>query len=149
MVKNRPTLKLNLSGEALLKLQAKLPKPYVKPSPKDVFKDKKEGKKKKENPAPTSAKRKKLDSKLDINQFFGILTSLQVRRPRCFPPKDKPALPLAIGLHKDIAKEFDILVKKAFYFCRMYCGSKRYKAAVKKRGVPRYNLKGKKVGKVE
>ena len=172
MTDKKPTLKLKLSGEALLKLQAKIPKPRPQePKRAEIFIGK-DGKvsdnnalnraqakkeavvKAKEKTitkalAPKTEEAKYLESRLDLKQYFNILKALQKGNSKTFPPKEKPARALAIGIHKDIAKVFKISIKKAFYFCRMYCGTKRYKEAISQSGVPRYNLKGKKVGKVD
>lgn len=165
----KPTLKLKLSGEALLRLQAKIPKP-VAPKREEIkigkggkvsannalnkYQVKKEAEAKAKEEArlkalkPKTEKEKFLESPLDVNQYFVLLKQLQKSNYRAFPPKDKPAKPLAIGIHKDIAKVFGIPNKKAFYFCRMYCGTKRYKEACVK-GAIRRNLKGKNAGLVD
>jgi len=171
MTEQKPTLKLKLSGEALLRLQAKIPKPKP-PEPKrsDIFvgkggkvsannalnkaQAKREAEAKAKEEArlkalqPKTEKEKFLESPLDINQYFILLKQLQKSNYRAFPRKDKPAKPLAIGIHKDIAKVFGISNKKAFYFCRMYCGTKRYKNACVK-GAIRRTLKGKNAGTVD
>jgi predicted nucleotidyltransferase len=158
MTEQKPKLKLKLSGEAMLKLQARIPKP---PAPKikahEVFTVSKAPKTPK---APKFKKKvKQKDNKkeqvnltegsLNVKQYFFILKSLQKTHKIAFPPKTKPAVPLAIGIHKEIAKLFNISIKKAFYFCRMYCGTKRYKEAVSKSGIPRMNLAGKKAGSTD
>lgn len=171
MTEQKPTLKLKLSGEALLKLQAKIPKPKP-PEPKrsEIFvgkggkvsannalnkaqakrdaaaREKEEARLKELE--PKTEQEKFLESPLDVNQYFILLKQLQKSNYRAFPPKDKPAKPLAIGIHKDIAKIFGISNKKAFYFCRMYCGTKRYKEACVK-GAIRRTIKGKNAGLVE
>jgi hypothetical protein len=146
MTEQKPTLKLKLSGESLLKVQAKLHSlPKFKPKDHDSL-GKKKSKKKEQKPVSTK-KQKILESSLTQQQFYSILESLRKTSPKAFPARNKPLVPLAIGIHKDIAKRFNIATRKAFYFCRMYCGTKSYKMACEKNGTPRVNLKGKRVGK--
>lgn len=171
MTEQKPTLKLKLSGEALLKLQARIPKPKP-PEPKrsEIFvgkggkvsannalnkaQAKREAEAREKEEARLKALKPKtdyeqfLETPLTVTQYFKILLQLQKSNYRAFPRKDKPAKPLAIGIHKDIAKVFGIPNKKAFYFCRMYCGTKRYKDACVK-GAIRRTLKGKNAGLVD
>ena len=148
MVKNRPTLKLNLSGEALLVLQAKLhsivmPKAIMAKdiAVKDLAKEKVREEKKQ--------KQKVLKANLTEKQFYCMLESLRKTHKKTFPAKGEPLVPLAIGIHKEIAKHFNISTKKAFYFCRMYCGTKHYKMTCEKHGASRLNLKGEQTGKID
>lgn len=171
MTEQKPTLKLKLSGEALLKLQAKIPKPKP-PEPKksEIFVGK--GGKVSANNALNKAQAKKeaearvkeearlkalepkteyeqfLDTPLTLRQYYKILKQLQKSNYRTFPRKGNPLKPLAIGIHKDIAKIFKISNKKAFFFCRMYCSTKRYKEACVK-GAIRRTIKGKNAGLVD
>jgi len=171
MTEQKPTLKLKLSGEALLKLQAKIPKPKP-PEPKrseifigkggkvsannalNKYQAKKEAEAKAKEEArlkalkPKTEYEKFLETPMNLNQYFKILVQLQESNYRAFPPKEKPAKPLAIGIHKEIAKIFNISNKKAFYFCRIYCGTQRYKDACVK-GAIRRTLKGKNGGLVD
>ena len=148
MTDKKPTLKLNLSGDALKNLQAKIPKaPKVVESKKATAKSNSNKQKGKSKSKVTEEQI--LNSPFDVNQYFFMLKKLQKNNPQTFPPKDRPAVAFAVGINKDIAKIFGISNKKAFYFCRMYCGTKRYKEAISKSGSPRYNLEGKKVGNVD
>ena len=158
MTEQKPKLKLKLLGEAMLKLQARIPKPPVpKIKAHEVFTVSKAPKtpkapkvKKKVNQKANKKQQVNLtEGSLDVKQYFVILKSLQRTHKTAFPPKEKPAVPLAIGVHKEIAKLFNISVKKAFYFCRMYCGTKRYKEAVSKSDTPRINIAGKKEGSTD
>tara|TARA_R110000744_G_scaffold94223_4_gene181962 strand:- start:176 stop:712 length:537 start_codon:yes stop_codon:yes gene_type:complete len=173
----RPKLTLKLSAEALNKLkgklQAKMPKIYVKPlTASDLFKSgrnpvnkvvaKKEAEAKakvEKAKAKEAARVKSLKPKTELerfkeaplneHQYFNILTALQKGNRKTFPPKDKMPKPLAIGIHKEIAKVFKISTQKSYMFCRMYCGTKRYKEAVSVKGAIRRNLSGKNAGLVE
>jgi hypothetical protein len=171
--KPRPKLSLKLSGDTLAKLQAKIPKPYVKPvTAANLFKNgknpvnkvtaKKEAeakakaeKAKAKEAARIAALKPKTDlekfkeAPLNQHQYFNILEALQKGNRKTFPPKEKMPKPLAIGIHKDIAKIFKISTQKAYMFCRMYCGTKRYKEACSKSGAIRRDIKGKNAGTIE
>ena len=168
-----PKLSVKLSAEALAKLQSRIPKPYVKPlTASTLFKNGR-------NPVNKVAARKEAEAKakaekikakeaariaalkpktdlekfkespLNLHQYFNILEALQKGNKKTFPPKEKMPKPLAIGIHKDIAKVFKISTQKAYMFCRMYCGTKRYKEACSKSGAIRRDLKGKNAGTIE
>ena len=171
MTQQKPTLKLKLSGEALLKLQARIPKPKpLEPKRSEIFVGKggklsannalkkAQAKREAEAKAKEEARLKTLEPKTEYEQFleapmnmyqyYKILNTLQKANYRAFPRKGNPPKPLAIGIHKDIAKIFKIPVKKAYYFCRIYCGTKSYKEACVK-GAIRRTLKGKNAGLVD
>jgi hypothetical protein len=175
--KPRPKLTLKLSADSLAKIQAKLqakiPKPYVKPlTPSTLFKSGKgpvnkvaakkeaEAKAKAEKAKAKEAARiaalkpktdyeKFVEAPLNEYQYLNILQALQKNNKKTFPPKEKMPKPLAIGIHKDIAKIFKISTQKAYMFCRMYCGTKRYKEACSKTGAIRRDIKGKNAGTIE
>ena len=167
MTNKKPTLKLKLSGAALLKLQSKIPKPKkLAPKPSEVFTEKsnkvsdnKKSKKAiakktsvqkvKEQVLKSKTKKEEITaSPFNLNQYFLLLNQLQRANYRSFPPKNKPAKPLARGIHKEIAKVYGMSNRKAYYFCRTYCGTKRYKDACVT-GAIRRTLKGKNGGIVE
>jgi len=171
--KPRPKLSLKLSGDTLAKLQAKIPKPYVKPvTAANLFKNQKNPVNKvaakKEAEAKAKAEKAKAkevariaalkpktelerfkEAPLNQHQYFNILEALQKGNRKTFPAKEKMPKPLAIGIHKDIAKIFKISTQKAYMFCRMYCGTKRYKEACSKSGAIRRDIKGKNAGTIE
>jgi len=168
MSDKKPTLKLKLSGEAMLRLQSKIPKPVPKREEIKIGKGgkvsannalnkaqaKRDAAAKAKEEARLKALKPKteyeqfLDSPLTIRQYYKILNQLQKSNYRAFPRKGNPPKPLAIGIHKDIAKIYKISNKKAFYFCRIYCGTKSYKEACVK-GAIRRTIKGKNAGLVE
>jgi hypothetical protein len=94
-----------------------------------------------ENPTPQQLE---LKQKIPVRiqaWYLDILSQLRVKCARAFPGGTKRKLPLAIGVHKEIATKLKITEKVARSFCKHYCSSKSYQTICVK-GAQRYNLKG-------
>ena len=155
--KPRPKLSLSLSDASLAKLKEKIPKPYVKPlTASTLFKNgrnpvnKVAAKAKKTVPPRRklhNVPRNKMHT-IGRRQLKNMLFLLNKNNKKAFPDQGDGAVALKVGIHKDIAKIFKMSSPKAYFLLKIYCGSPRYKRAMERKGEPRYDLKGKKVGVV-
>jgi len=132
----RLKLKTPVISRPVLKLKTFAIEPeIVKPKTKQVKKSK-----------PVVSQEKK--PLLTPEHFFGILYYFRAKYPECF---SEPIKPLAIGIIKDMLKErtelklSGIKIRK---FCRIYCNTPEYKAALKS-GASRVDLRGNVTGLVE
>jgi sRNA-binding protein len=84
------------------------------------------------------------------DQAFALLTTMRKRWPNTFKSEDEPALPLAIGIRHQVAKELEGSVRStvlntAFH---VYCNRASYREALQQPGAMRVDLQGHPVGPV-